>query len=174
MINIHPLLLLICNTQPPIACLFYDKHQLQFAIIGINCLLGCNKRTLFASEHLAFQCGHQHFNLFVAIEIVSQSFIDGFVHPIGRLLVALHIKVAALPHKFNVSIHHFPNFANAQIVIPRVGQHLGLPSRLGKGKQVQCVLKMILCNVCFANIVAIGFVDDNAIGHFHNTSLDSL
>ena len=39
---------------------------------------------------------------------------------------------------------------------------------------MQCPVEFQFCQLCFFDIIAIGFVDHDSIGHFHNATFNAL
>ena len=101
-------------------------------------------------------------------------FIDGFVHPIFRLLVATMLEVTVCLDESKVFVNHIPDFLNADTIEAGISQDLRYPARFGRRKQMKGVTKMSSSQFCLLYVVAVRLIDDDTVRHLHDASLDTL
>ena len=145
-----------------------------FAEIHIEQLTCRHKRGELTIEHLALLVGEHRSDGGVVVEAIAQGFVDALVHPVLGLLVAAVIEIAVLLHKVDIVEHHGPYLLDAQPVEAGVGEHLGCPSALGSREQVERITEVRCRQLGTLGIVAIGLIDDDAVGHLHDAALDAL
>ena len=101
-------------------------------------------------------------------------FVDAFVHPIFRLLIAAVVEIAVGLDEVDIFVDHIPYLLDTIAVETTVAQHLRQPAALGLGEEVEGVAEIGSGHVAFINILAITLVDDNAVADLHDASLDAL
>ena len=77
-------------------------------------------------------------------------------------------------HKIHITVHHVPNLLHAQIVKAGIGQHLWRPSAFWGWEQVQRIAELRSGQLALIHVVPVAFVDDDAVGHLHDTAFDAL
>ena len=100
--------------------------------------------------------------------------IDGFIHPVFGLLVPTVFKITVLADKVDVGIHHIPDFLDTDIIKSGIRQHLRSPSGFGSREKMDRITEMRSRQLCLLYIISIGLVDNDTIGHLHDTALDAL
>ena len=84
------------------------------------------------------------------------------------------LEVAVLLHEINVAIDHIPHLLDAEGIETAIAQHLGTPAALWWREELQCVAEMRCGELGTLHIAAVAFVDDDAVGHLHDTAFDAL
>jgi hypothetical protein len=84
------------------------------------------------------------------------------------------LKITVLFYKGKIAVDHIPHFRYTYLEIARIAKHFRSPPRRGCGEQMQCRAELRLRQACTVDIVAVGFVDDNPVGHLHDATLDTL
>ena len=136
--------------------------------------MGGGEGALFAHEHATFFLGQLAGDGGILVEVGPQLFVDGLGEPVARLFAAAAVEVAVFFDKGHIVVDHFPHLVDAYPVIARVGEHLRFPSRRGGREEVQGVAEVRLCQLGFLDVVAVGLVDDDAVGHLHDAPFDAL
>ena len=132
------------------------------------------KRCLTVGEHEAFALRELMLYLRVVVETCAQLFVDGLVHPVAALFGSTALEIAVFVDKSEVTVDHVPDLRNAQFEISRICQHFWIPARCGLGEEPERRAELCLCKACALQIVAVGLVDDYAVGHFHDAAFDAL
>ena len=125
-------------------------------------------------QHLLLDDGQALLNAGVAIEGVAEHVVDALVHPVFGLAVTLTVEVAVLLGEGDVFVDHSPDLVDAEAVIAGVGEHFGEPTGLRRREEVKGVAEVARGHLGTADVVTVGLVDDDTVGHLHDAALDTL
>ena len=150
----------------------YEK-RLSTEIVIENLLRG-SKRTLFGIENHTFFFGQQSGDVGILIEVGPQLFVDSFGKPILRLFPTFTVEISVLFYKIRIVIDHLPHLCYTYFVLSRVSEDLRCPARRGGRKEMQGITEVRLCQFRFFDVVPVGFIDDDTVGHFHDTPFYAL
>ena len=110
----------------------------------------------------------------IVVEVQSEVFVDTLVHPILGLFVTTIVEIAISLNEVKVLVNHVPHLLDTCAVEATVAQHLRHPTAFGHGEEMQGIAEVGGSHLTTVHIIAITLVDDDAIGDFHNATLDAL
>ena len=108
------------------------------------------------------------------VEVQSEVFVDTLVHPILGLFVATIVEIAISLNEVKVLVNHVPHLLDACAVETTVAQHLRHPAAFWHGEEMQGIAEVGGSHLTTVYIIAVALVDDDAIGDFHDATLDTL
>ena len=132
------------------------------------------KRRKPVRQHQPFGSGDACRPVGVLVKAAAQFRIDGLIHPVACLLMAAALEITVLFHKVEITVNHIPHLCYAKLEIARICKHLGSPPRRWRGEKMQGRTELGLRQACTVDIVAVGFVDYDTVGHLHDAALDAL
>ena len=134
----------------------------------------CGEARLLVVEHAYLFLLKQRAYVGAAVEIGLQLLVDAFHHPVFGLLVALTFEIAVCAGELKIAVNHIPDLVYVQLIISGISHHLRHPARRCRRKQMQRRTELTGCQLGPFYIVAVGFVNDNAVGHLHDAALYAL
>ena len=108
------------------------------------------------------------------IKTIAKLLINTFIHPVFTLLIASILKVSVRLHKVDVFINHIPYLFHTYVIETGIRQDLWRPARIGSREKMQSIAELGCSQLGFVYIASIGFVDNNAVRHLHDTTLNAL
>ena len=87
---------------------------------------------------------------------------------------AFLLEIAVFLHEVEVAVYHIPHLGYSNLVVARISEHLGSPATWRKREKMKRVAELSLSQAGAVDVVAVGLVDDDSVGHLHDAALDSL
>ena len=146
----------------------------EFGVVAIQGGLGGREGADFVVQNLLFLQNQQFLNFFVVVETVAKLFVDAFVHPVFGLTGAFEVEETVCFYEIDEAKNHIQNFGDVVAGSAGIGNHFGFPAGFWHGKEVEGIEELGFGEFGLGEVVAVGFVDDDAVGHFHDAALDAL
>ena len=127
-----------------------------------------------STQHLVFGRLDELVDFLIVVETVFQSLVDGFIHPVFRLLISTILEIAIFLYLIYIIENHFQHLVDTQFIETRIAKHLWKHTTFGHWEEMERIAELSGSQMCPIYILAICLINDDSIGNFHNSSLDSL